>query len=415
MSPALPSQLNSSQYILGVLLKIKFEKMVDFWKFEHIMEVGTMHKDYKKRKMLGVFAAGAFGLAMILMILGLGGTIDDIHESMVSHEASAILASAGVEDGETVALPVTYYDQQAEECVNLYDNANDKLAERQFEWRECGYLGGKLEQGLVDFYLGEDYLPVATGAGVALTNRGISAESFRRWFAAVDGASVSYPGILEMKYDAATSEFEFYQAEFYPLDSATSRQADGANRDGHNHLFTMSLAVPFTVLADGGETFEIEADDDTFVFVGDRLALDLGGVHDAMTAKFVISEEGKVLTAVNGQDLAYSGVQLGAGETTVLRIFHADRNSTNSVLNMQFTRMNLAVESVNLARSGEEAVQIAYDPTDPTYVAPLGETSIVKPDGTRGYVIMATILGVAIIPCAMFTAFFAHILIKGRK
>ena len=50
-----------------------------------------------------------------------------------------------------------------------------------------------------------------------------------------------------------------------------------------------------------------------------------------------------------------------------------------------------------LANREDEGLQIAYDPTDPTYVAPLGETSVVKPDNTKGFILLVTVEGIMVI------------------
>ena len=65
--------------------------------------------------------------------------------------------------------------------------------------------------------------------------------------------------------------------------------------------------------------------------------------------------------------------------------------------------------------ASENGVQVAYDPSDPGFIGPLGESSVFKPDGTKGYMIMATVLGVAIMACAIFTAILAHTLIQNRR
>ena len=59
--------------------------------------------------------------------------------------------------------------------------------------------------------------------------------------------------------------------------------------------------------------------------------------------------------------------------------------------------MNLSVTDAKLANREDEGLQIAYDPTDPTYVAPLGETSVVKPDNTKGFILLVTVEGIMVI------------------
>ena len=185
------------------------------------------------------------------------------------------------------------------------------------------------------------------------------------------------------------------------------------NRDGHNHLFTMNFAVPFTVLASGAEEFTVTADDDTFIFVGDKLVVDMGGVHDATMGRFVVHDNGEIYAGVDGEDLAYSGVNVTKGDGSIVRIYHADRDSENSVFDVKFSGMNLSVTNTQLANN-DSGVQIAYDPSDPTYVAPLGESSIFRPDSTKGLIVMATIEGVMIVVVAILVASVARFMVKQK-
>lgn len=347
-----------------------------------------MKKKVQKASVLSLGAIAAFAIATAAMIFMISRTVGELKETAVAKTADAILASAGVSEERAVSLPVVYYDQKMDECANLYDSAaRATVFKRQFEWSKCGYYHDEIEQGLAEYELSEDYLPVATGAGELTSNRGVD---FSGWFEAVEGKNASYAGILKLNYRAAGAEFYFAQDEFYPLDSATFSAGDSVNEDGHNHLFTMSLAVPFTVLKSGEESFAITADDDTFVYVGDKLVIDMGGIHGATTGRFSISKEGEVFAAVGEEEMTYTGVRVE--ESSIVRIFHADRDSNDSVFSIRFSKMNLAVINTELANADGE-IQIAYDPSDPSYIPPLGETSVFRPDGTKGLITMIAVEG----------------------
>ena len=100
----------------------------------------------------------------------------------------------------------------------------------------------------------------------------------------------------------------------------------------------------------------------------------------------MINEKGEVYAGVDTQDMAYTGITVDSEKGSIVRIFHADRDSDESVFKVRFTGMNLSVTDAKLANREDEGLQIAYDPTDPTYVAPLGETSVVKPDNTKVFI-----------------------------
>lgn len=369
-------------------------------------------KNNTKIQVFEIFSMATLFVALGFAIFGMSKTVSDIDQAAISKTPDAILASAGVSEDENVFLSVAYFDQRADECVNLYDESAWKsAAERQFEWTECGYYNKGLEQGTVDYQLSDEYLPVAKG-GALTSNRGLT--DLTRWFNAVEGKSASYTGNLKLDYRSDIAEFSFYKDEFYPLDEVDFSDGDAVNKDGHNHLFTMNFAVPFTALLSGQERFEIVADDDTYVFIGDKLAIDLGGIHNAMPGRFTINKNGEVYAGVGAQDMAYTGIKVDDKTGSIVRIFHADRDSEDSVFKVRFTGMNLSVTNEKLANREDEGLQIAYDPTDPTYVAPLGETSVVKPDNTKGFILLVTIEGIMVIVFALLLSFSIRSMVRRK-
>lgn len=304
-------------------------------------------------------------MAVGFMVSGLKRTVDALSVEMNRNEADAVLASANVSDETNVSVPVLYYSQIADECVDLYDfSRKAELDARVFEWSGFGYYYDETEEGLVEGVLGEDYLPVAAG-GEKFANRGINAESFRRWFSSAEGLSQVFAREILLTYDAENSSFEFYDDDFQPIAG----------------LFTMNLGVPVQVLGTGEEEFEITADDDTWVFVGNKLAIDMGGVHSATTGRIKIMENGEVYSAYGDEEFVYAGVNVAVGEGTIVRIFHANRDSESSVMGIKFKNMVLNIVDTTLARG--EGVEVAYDPTNPGYVQPLGESLTVRGNKTR--------------------------------
>lgn len=373
-----------------------------------------MKKKQKQKNVLlfSEIALVAFVLALILTMVGLSQTVSEFSETAISKTPDAILASAGVVNNSEVALPVLYFDQRADECVNMYDvEAKSALYQRQFEWGRCGYDNKQIEQGIVSYMLSEDYLPVAEG-GEMLSNRGLTDMS--RWFDEVEGKSKSYNGVLKMNYRSNGAEFVFYKEEFYPLDEAEFSRGDYVNTDGHNHLFTMNFAVPFMALLSGEEGFEIVADDDTFVYVGDKLAIDMGGIHDAAMGRLLIHKDGEVYAGVGNEELAFTGITVEGKESSIVRIFHADRDASDSTLRMVFRGMKLAVESTKIAGTDNMGIQVAYDPTDPSYVAPLGESVVVKPDETKSYIVLATIEATFVVVFAVVLVYISRTLLKSK-
>lgn len=306
-------------------------------------------------------------MAIGFIVSGLKQTVDELSAELNQNSADAVLASANVADATSVNVPVLYYGQTADECVDLYDaNKKAELSLRVFEWETCGYYHAEIEQGLIEGLLNEDYLPMAVG-GEKTTNRGINAESFKKWFSAVEGENVLRARTLPLTYGADDTSFSYENEEFYPVE---------------NELFTMNLGVPIQVLGNAAEEFEITADDDTWVFVGNKIVIDMGGAHDATTGRFMITSDGEIYSALGNEEYVYAGVDVKVGESAIVRIFHANRNSKNSVMKITFRNMLLNVSDATLARG--DGVEVAYDPTGSGYAKPLGESITVRADRTRG-------------------------------
>lgn len=394
--------------------KQKKEKQQKIDKKQRKLEKKRQKAEKKQGRLwvFGAFSFVAFVAVLLCLSLGMSNTIDGLKKEAISRSPDAILANAGLSEDKDVFLSVVYLDQRQDECVNMYTTSkNEALRERQFEWGECGYHNKEIEKGMASYELSEEKFPVLS-AGKLTSNRGLG--NAERWFTAVEGKSASFLGTLGLKYEKEGTDFYFYREEFYPLDEVKFSEGDSVNRDGHNHLFTMSFAVPFTVLAGGSEKFEITADDDTFVYVGDKLAIDMGGIHDKVTGSFVIHDDGEVYAGVDDEELAYTGIRLDEGAGSMVRIFHADRDADDSTFGVKFVGMNISfVDSSKLAREND-GVQIAYDPTDATYEAPLGQSVVVQPDNTRGYMIMATIEGVMVVVFAVLAVIAARIMIRRR-
>lgn len=372
-----------------------------------------MKQKNKKTQVIGGVIIAIFAIAIIFTMTQLSGTVTEIMDTTISKTPDAILASAGIEEGMNVSLPVVYYDQKSDECVDMYDiSASSALKKRQFEWSSCDYIRKEVEEGLVESELNDKYELVGKGGNLT-PNKGLS--DITRWFTEVEGKSKAYSGVLKMNYSAEKAEFEFSDDDFYPLDEVDFSKGDRVNADEHNHLFTMSFAVPFTALLSGEEEVEVGADDDTFVFVGKELVVDLGGIHETTTRTMKIYENGDIYIGSSKREMEFSGINIGKNQNSIIRIFHADRDSDESTFKIRFSKMDLNVTNVKMADSGEEGVEIAYDPSDLTYTAPLGESLVLQPDNTKSKVVLATIEGGVILVLSVLLTSAIHFIFRAKQ
>ena len=78
--------------------------------------------------------------------------------------------------------------------------------------------------------------------------------------------------------------FVYENRAFFPIDG----QLFGNEGNRHNYHFTLEARTEFDYI--GGEVFSFTGDDDMWVFINRRLAIDLGGLHTPLSANVALDE-----------------------------------------------------------------------------------------------------------------------------
>jgi fibro-slime domain-containing protein len=266
---------------------------------------------------------------------------------------------------DRIKLPVTYYDQ-------LSDPQNSP--DRQFEfdrWNLNPKYG--LQQGIVQPTIGLDGLPVptysntadSTKAGFTLLNYNITGnnpvqptDNFYRWFHEVPGKSKEITGqsLSFEKISDGVYQYGGTGRNIFPLDNipeAKQFSAGDYSKNSHNFYFTMNMSIPIIIEADGSEEFDFSGDDDVWVFLNGKLVLDIGGVHERLSADFKIGTpdaSGKipVYSTVNGKTTTSYDFGLEAGKPVQLQMFYAERNTSEANCLITIKAMRVVQSEIGL-------------------------------------------------------------------
>lgn len=200
------------------------------------------------------------------------------------------------------------------------------------------------ELGIVAANLGADGLPVYAKEGVSSpTTHGRTA--FDQWFR--DTANVNLASPLTLRLDRRPSgDYRFDDQSFFPLDGAgwvlAGREPTRPDTGGQQHNFSFTTELHSELTYTGTELLEVRGDDDIFVFLNGRLALDLGGVHGPQTATVVLSQKA-------GQ------LGLSVGDIVDLDIFQAERRTSGSSFQLTLPRLGFAPGTAAVATDGTPA------------------------------------------------------------
>lgn len=149
--------------------------------------------------------------------------------------------------------------------------------------------------------------------GVGLSGK----EAFAQWYTNVPGVNLAYLVGFHLVPSSDGVTRVFASKRYFPVDDVGFGNLNDYGEDGKSHNFGFTTELHTKFKYQGGEVFSFEGDDDLWVFIDKKLAIDLGGIHVAMQGSVMLDEFAK-------------GAGLVIGEVYSLDLFNAERHPAGS-------------------------------------------------------------------------------------
>jgi fibro-slime domain-containing protein len=240
-------------------------------------------------------------------------------------------------DPDSVQLAVTYRDVRGRQD-------SSKLAAGEhpdFEWKnqsEKGIPGAlcTIANAATCGLLGSDLKPVLKKVSPATI---FDANSYSLWYHDDTSATpLNFRVDSSIRLDriqvGGVWVYQFDQGNFFPLTDKAFGNYKTTNKNFH---FTTEIQYFFQYR--GAERLDFNGDDDVWVFVNGRLAVDLGGVHGVQGGFVLLGDENAdgALSAAEAADDVDDRFGITKGELYTLSLFHAERHTSASNFKLTLT------------------------------------------------------------------------------
>lgn len=259
------------------------------------------------------FAVGAGGsdqFASLPSTLTLTGVVRDFRE---------VGTNGGHADFER--NPSAGFGHYFNECADTLDSDGKPVFSstgylKSSDWRDGSNRPIMPPRSYIDAAPGDKAGAMSASQGGALT----TAQAFGQWFRDTPGVNMSRPLGITLVRNPGTNTYTFNDTTdaafrslggFFPINGDLLGNSAGGSQNFH---FTFELATTFQYNKNTGQVFSFTGDDDVWVFIDNKLVVDIGGIHSAVSQ------------SVNLDRLNW----LKDGQNYSLKFFFAERHRTQS-------------------------------------------------------------------------------------